>query len=98
VSLIALHYQETRDLIIIDAASFEDFAQKRADNFISVFHAENPPLVPLARQLSGKADVIVDARFAFQRNSQKLFWGLDVEKSLTGIGGYALQDRGADKD
>jgi hypothetical protein len=55
-------------------------------------------LVPLARQLSGKGDVIVDARFAFQRNSQKLFWGLDVEKSLTGIGGYALQDRGADKD
>jgi hypothetical protein len=43
VSLIALHYQEARDLIIIDAASFEDFAQKRTDNFISGPHAENPP-------------------------------------------------------
>jgi hypothetical protein len=46
VSLIALHYQETRDLIIINAASFKDFAQKRADNFISVFHEKILPWFP----------------------------------------------------
>lgn len=42
VSLIALHYQEARDLIIMEAASVEDFLQKRADNFILVAH-QNPP-------------------------------------------------------
>jgi hypothetical protein len=40
MSLIALYNQEARDLIIIAAASFEDFAQKGAYNFVSVTHAE----------------------------------------------------------
>jgi hypothetical protein len=43
MSLIAHHYQEARDLIIIEATSFEDFLQKRTDNFISVSYAKNPP-------------------------------------------------------
>jgi hypothetical protein len=43
MSLIAHHYQEARDLIIIEATSFEDFLQKRTDIFISVSYAKNPP-------------------------------------------------------
>ena len=39
-SLIPLHNQETCDLVIIDAASLEDFAQEWAFNFIKVTHEE----------------------------------------------------------
>ena len=54
--LIALHYQEARDLIIIDTASFDDFSQKRADNFVLLSRAGNPP--SQLAQLSPHADVI----------------------------------------